>query len=232
MNMIFIVILLLNQEESMESYKITKQNKLIRISKKADYSKETIHAIIDEALFCHLGIIHDGKPVVIPTIHARMGNDLIFHGSGASRLIKSSHNTDMCVTITLMDGLVLARSHFNSSMNYRSGVLFGQGEMITDKKERMDAFEAITEHIAPGRWNDARQPNQIELKQTAVLKMPIDEASAKISSKFPEDETEDYDLNVWAGIIPINQTFGEPKDDPQLKDGIDLPEYLKKYNRG
>jgi len=215
----------------MESYKITNQNKVKRISKKADYSKETIHTIIDEALFCHLGIIHNGKPVVIPTIHARLGNDLIFHGSGASRLIKSSNNTDMCVTITLMDGLVLARSHFNSSMNYRSVVLFGQGEIITDKKERMDAFEAITEHIAPGRWNDARQPNEIELKQTAVLKMPIDDASAKISSMFPEDETEDYALDYWAGVIPIEQSYGEPKNDPQLKDGIELPEYLKNFTR-
>ncbi len=216
----------------MKEYSITNNNKVKRISKKADYSKETIRAIIDEALFCHIGIIHDGKPVVIPTIHARMGNDLIFHGSNVSRLIKSSHNNDMCVTITLIDGLVLARSHFHSSMNYRSVVLFGQGEIITDKKERMDAFEAITEHIAPGRWNDARQPNETELKQTAVLKMPIEDASAKISSKFPEDDEEDYELDVWAGIIPISQTFGEPKNDLQLNDGIECPDYLKNYTRG
>ena len=193
----------------MNTFNISNRNKVKRISKKADYNKETIHAIIDEALFCHIGIIHNDKPVVIPTIHARMGNDLIFHGSNASRLINTSNQIDICVTITLLDGLVIGRSHFHHSMNYRSVVLFGQGEIITDKKKRMDAFEAITEHIAPGRWNDARQPNEIELKKTAVLKMPIDDASAKISSKFPEDETEDYALDVWAGIIPITQSFGE-----------------------
>ncbi|MBC8323963.1 MAG: pyridoxamine 5'-phosphate oxidase family protein, partial [Candidatus Marinimicrobia bacterium] len=197
----------------MNTFNISNRNKVKRISKKADYNKETIHAIIDEALFCHIGIIHNDKPVVIPTIHARMGNDLIFHGSNASRLINTSNQIDICVTITLLDGLVIGRSHFHHSMNYRSVVLFGQGEIITDKKKRMDAFEAITEHIAPGRWNDARQPNEIELKKTAVLKMPIDDASAKISSKFPEDETEDYALDVWAGIIPITQSFGEPKND-------------------
>lgn len=215
----------------MNTFNISNRNKVKRISKKADYNKETIHAIIDEALFCHIGIIHNDKPVVIPTIHARMGNDLIFHGSNASRLINTSNQIDICVTITLLDGLVIGRSHFHHSMNYRSVVLFGQGEIITDKKERMDAFEAITEHIAPGRWNDARQPNEIELKKTAVLKMPIDDASAKISSKFPEDETEDYALDVWAGIIPITQSFGEPKNDPKLKDGIELPDYLKNYKR-
>ncbi|HIA90854.1 MAG TPA: pyridoxamine 5'-phosphate oxidase family protein [Candidatus Marinimicrobia bacterium] len=216
----------------MKTYPISNRNRVKRISNKSDYSKETVHAIIDEALFCHLGIIHDGKPVVIPTIHARMGDHIVFHGSNASRLLKISNNNEICVTITLLDGLVMARSLFNSSMNYRSAVIFGKGEIIKDHDERMAAFKSITDHIAPGRWDDARQPNNSELKQTSVVRMPIDEASAKISVGPPDDEDEDYALDYWAGVIPINQTYGEPESDPILQEGITIPGYLKNYCRG
>jgi nitroimidazol reductase NimA-like FMN-containing flavoprotein (pyridoxamine 5'-phosphate oxidase superfamily) len=216
----------------MKTYPISNRNRVKRISNKSDYSKETVHAIIDEALFCHLGIIHDGKPVVIPTIHARMGDHIVFHGSNASRLLKISNNNEICVTITLLDGLVMARSLFNSSMNYRSAVIFGKGEIIKDHNERMAAFKSITDHIAPGRWDDARQPNNSELKQTSVVRMPIDEASAKISVGPPDDEDEDYALDYWAGVIPINQTYGEPESDPILQEGITIPIYLKNYCRG
>ena len=216
----------------MKTYPISNRNRVKRISNKSDYSKETVHAIIDEALFCHLGIIHDGKPVVIPTIHARMGDHIVFHGSYASRLLKISNNNEICVTITLLDGLVMARSLFNSSMNYRSAVIFGKGEIIKDHNERMAAFKSITDHIAPGRWDDARQPNNSELKQTSVVRMPIDEASAKISVGPPDDEDEDYALDYWAGVIPINQTYGEPESDPILQEGITIPGYLKNYCRG
>jgi nitroimidazol reductase NimA-like FMN-containing flavoprotein (pyridoxamine 5'-phosphate oxidase superfamily) len=216
----------------MKTYPISNRNRVKRISNKSDYSKETVHAIIDEALFCHLGIIHDGKPVVIPTIHARMGDQIVFHGSNASRLLKISNNNEICVTITLLDGLVMARSLFNSSMNYRSAVIFGKGEIIKDHNERMAAFKSITDHIAPGRWDDARQPNNSELKQTSVVRMPIDEASAKISMGPPDDEDEDYALDYWAGVIPINQTYGEPESDPILQEGITIPGYLKNYCRG
>ena len=216
----------------MKTYPISNRNRVKRISNNSDYSKETVHAIIDEALFCHLGIIHDGKPVVIPTIHARMGDHIVFHGSNASRLLKISNNNEICVTITLLDGLVMARSLFNSSMNYRSAVIFGKGEIIKDHNERMAAFKSITDHIAPGRWDDARQPNNSELKQTSVVRMPIDEASAKISVGPPEDEDEDYALDYWAGVIPINQTYGEPESDPILQEGITIPGYLKNYCRG
>jgi len=216
----------------MKTYPISNRNRVKRISNKSDYSKETVHAIIDEALFCHLGIIHDGKPVVIPTIHARMGDHIVFHGSNASRLLKISNNNEICVTITLLDGLVMARSLFNSSMNYRSAVIFGKGEIIKDHDERMAAFKSITDHIAPGRWDDARQPNNSELKQTSVVRMPIDEASAKISVGPPDDEDEDYALDYWAGVIPINQTYGEPESDPILQEGITIPDYLKNYCRG
>ena len=216
----------------MKTYPISNRNRVKRISNKSDYSKETVHAIIDEALFCHLGIIHDGKPVVIPTIHARMGDHIVFHGSNASRLLKISNNNEICVTITLLDGLVMARSLFNSSMNYRSAVIFGKGEIIKDHNERMAAFKSITDHIAPGRWDDARQPNNSELKQTSVVRMPIDEASAKISMGPPDDEDEDYALDYWAGVIPINQTYGEPESDPILQEGITIPGYLKGYCRG
>ena len=215
----------------MKTYPISNRNRVKRISNKSDYSKETVHAIIDEALFCHLGIIHDGKPVVIPTIHARMGDHIVFHGSNASRLLKISNNNEICVTITLLDGLVMARSLFNSSMNYRSAVIFGKGEIIKDHNERMAAFKSITDHIAPGRWDDARQPNNSELKQTSVVRMPIDEASAKISVGPPDDEDEDYALDYWAGVIPINQTYGEPESDPILQEGITIPGYLKNYCR-
>jgi|TARA_B100000378_G_scaffold276767_1_gene275448 hypothetical protein len=216
----------------MKTYPISNRNRVKRISNNSDYSKETVHAIIDEALFCHLGIIHDGKPVVIPTIHARMGDQIVFHGSNASRLLKISNNNEICVTITLLDGLVMARSLFNSSMNYRSAVIFGKGEIIKDHDERMAAFKSITDHIAPGRWDDARQPNNSELKQTSVVRMPIDEASAKISMGPPDDEDEDYALDYWAGVIPINQTYGEPESDPILQEGITIPDYLKNYCRG
>tara|TARA_B100001105_G_C22354550_1_gene427346 strand:+ start:461 stop:1111 length:651 start_codon:yes stop_codon:yes gene_type:complete len=216
----------------MKTYPISNRNRVKRISNNSDYSKETVHAIIDEALFCHLGIIHDGKPVVIPTIHARMSDQIIFHGSNASRLLKISNNNEICVTITLLDGLVMARSLFNSSMNYRSAVIFGKGEIIKDHDERMAAFKSITDHIAPGRWDDARQPNNSELKQTSVVRMPIDEASAKISMGPPDDEDEDYALDYWAGVIPINQTYGEPESDPILQEGITIPDYLKNYCRG
>ncbi len=215
----------------MNTYPDNGQNKVKRISEKADYSKETIHAIIDEALYCNIGIIQDGHPFVIPTIHARMGDSLVFHGSNASRLIKTSINNDICVTITLLDGLVLARSHFHSSMNYRSVVLFGKGEILTDHQERLAAFEAIINHLTPGRWDDARQPNEIELKQTAIIKMNINAASAKISSKTAKDDEEDYDLNYWAGVIPITQAYENPVDDSRLKKGINLPGYLKNYSR-
>ena len=216
----------------MKTYPISNRNRVKRISNNSDYSKETVHAIIDEALFCHLGIIHDGKPVVIPTIHARMSDQIVFHGSNASRLLKISNNNEICVTITLLDGLVMARSLFNSSMNYRSAVIFGKGEIIKDHDERMAAFKSITDHIAPGRWDDARQPNNSELKQTSVVRMPIDEASAKISMGPPDDEDEDYALDYWAGVIPINQTYGEPESDPILQEGITIPDYLKNYCRG
>ena len=216
----------------MKTYPISNRNRVKRISNNSDYSKQTVHAIIDEALFCHLGIIHDGKPVVIPTIHARMGDHIVFHGSNASRLLKISNNNEICVTITLLDGLVMARSLFNSSMNYRSAVIFGKGEIIKDHNERMAAFKSITDHIAPGRWDDARQPNNSELKQTSVVRMPIDEASAKISVGPPDDEDEDYALDYWAGVIPINQTYGEPESDPILQEGITIPDYLKNYCRG
>ncbi len=215
----------------MNSYPITKNSKIKRIAEKATYDTETIHQIIDEALFCHIGIIHNDRPVVIPTIHARMNDHLMFHGSNASRLIKTSDQNDICVTITLLDGLVIGRSHFHHSMNYRSVVLFGKGEIIKDHEERMDAFHAISHHFAPGRWNDARKPNESELKQKAILKMKIDSASAKISNKFSTDEDEDYKLNYWAGIIPVNQTYGMPENDPHLKEGIILPEYLKNFKR-
>lgn len=215
----------------MTSFPISEKNRIRRIPKKGNYSKEAVYKIIDEALICQIGIIQNGKPVVIPTIHARSGNVLFFHGSNASRLIKTSDKKDISVSITLLDGIVVARSLFHSSMNYRSVVLFGKGEIVKNKAERMKAFRAITEHLIPGRWNNSRLPNEKELKQTAILKMNIDEASAKISSKFPEDDEEDYNLDIWAGNIPIKQVFEKPVADPKLKKSTPLPDYIKNYKR-
>ncbi len=215
----------------MNSYTPSKLNQIKRIPKKAEYSRKVIYQIIDEALYCHIGIIHENRPIVIPTIHTRVEDFLFIHGSNNSRLIKASNQNNMCVSITLMDGLVIARSLFHSTMHYRSVVLFGTGNLIQNEHERLEALKSISDHIVPGRWKDARQPNAKELKQTAIIKMPIDHASAKISSGPLKDEKEDYDSDFWAGIIPIKQTYDTPQPDPKLKRGIPIPSYLERYTR-
>lgn len=197
------------------------------------YDPATINAILDEALICHVGFISEnGYPVVIPTIHARSEATLYLHGSPASRMLRAiKEGGDVCVTVTLVDGLVLARSVFNHSMNYRSVVIFGHPREVTDPDEKMRALEAVTEHVAPGRWVDARHPNEQEFKGTTVVAMAVDEASAKLRSGPPGDEAEDYELPIWAGVIPVQQTFGAPEADPLLTDGIDAPDYVTDYRR-
>jgi nitroimidazol reductase NimA-like FMN-containing flavoprotein (pyridoxamine 5'-phosphate oxidase superfamily) len=169
------------------------------------YDRETIDAILDEALVCHLGFAVDGQPYVIPTLHARVGDRLYVHGSAASRMLRhAASDVRICVTVTLLDGLVLARSVFNHSIDYRSVVVLGTPTLVEDVGEKREALRAFTEHVAPGRWDEARQPTEQELKATWILSVPLDEASAKIRTGPPQDEPEDMDLPVWAGVVPIH----------------------------
>lgn len=207
-----------------------KKIKVNRIPERGFYDSDTINKIIDEALYCNISFVQDGRPFIIPTIHARMNDHLVFHGAKASRLLKQiSGGEEIAVSITILDGLVLARSVFHHSMNYRSVVIFGKGKLIENKNEKLNALEAITNHILPGRWDDARKPNEKELNATSVVSLKIDEASAKIRSGPPKDEEEDYDLPVWAGVLPLSKTFAQPEEDLKLKPGILLPDYIEKF---
>ena len=211
----------------------TKRTEVRRLPERAEYDIATIYAVLDEALICHIGFVaEDGYPVVIPTIHARLGATLYLHGSPASRMLRTvKTGADVCVTVTLVDGLVLARSVFHHSMNYRSVVVFGRPHEVTDPDEKMRALEVITEQVAHGRWADARHPNETEFKGTTVLALEIEEASAKLRTGPPGDDEEDYELPIWAGVIPVTTTFGPSVDDPALADGIDQPGYVTDYRR-
>ncbi|MCK5346981.1 MAG: pyridoxamine 5'-phosphate oxidase family protein [Candidatus Heimdallarchaeota archaeon] len=207
-----------------------KRSTLNRIPSRGFYDKETINQIIDEAHYCHVSFVQNNQPFIIPTIHARLNNTIVLHGAKASRLLKHIANgNEVCIAITLMDGLVLARSVFHHSMNYRSVVIFGNGEEIVEEGAKLNALQAITDHILPGRWNDARQPNVKELNATTVVSVKIDEASAKIRTGPPNDEEKDYELPVWAGVIPVSQAFGLPVNDPELRKDIPVPGYVQNH---
>jgi uncharacterized protein len=210
----------------------TAQNKVRRMPERGHYDRETIYPIIDEALICHVGFVTDEQPFVIPTIHARHEDILYLHGAKASRLLKHVQaGHPICITITLLDGIVFARSVFHSSMNYRSVVLFGSGQVLENDAEKLVAMEILTEHIARGRWADARQPTQKELDSTTVVAVPIASASAKIRTGPPGDDEEDYALPIWAGVLPLPPQPLAPIDDPRLSDGIAAPEYITRYSR-
>lgn len=210
----------------------TERTKVKRLPKRGNFERETIYSILDEAFVCHVGFSVDNQTFVIPTNYARNGDDLLIHGSSASRMMRNlAEGIDVCVTVTLIDGLVLARSAFHHSTNYRSVLIFGIAELITDENEKFEALRLFTEHIVPNRWNEIREPNAKELKATTVLRLPITEASAKIRTGDPVDDEEDYDLDVWAGVIPLKMTAGKPSDDEKLKAGIDTPDYALKYER-
>jgi uncharacterized protein len=194
------------------------------------YERATIDPILDEALICHLGFVVDGRPFVIPTIHARDGDILYVHGSPGSRMLRTAkEGLDICVTVTILDALVLARSVYNHSMNYRSVVVLGRAREVIDRGEKLRAMQRVVEHIVPGRWQDARQPNDGEIKGTTILALPIDEASAKVRSGPPTDDADDLELSVWAGLIPLRI---EPSD-PVPEDGVDgaPPAYVTGYER-
>lgn len=212
--------------------KKTDKTKVRRLPTRGHYDRETINNILDEALVCHVGFVVDGQPYVIPTGFARVGDELYIHGSSASRMLRSlAAGIEVCVTVTLLDGLVLARSAFNHSMNYRSVVILGRATLVDDVDEKTAALEAFSEHIMPGRWAEVRWPSELELKATTVLRLPIDEASAKVRTGDPVDDDEDYSLDVWAGVLPLVLTPGLPEADAKLDPDIPVPAYVKDYRR-
>jgi nitroimidazol reductase NimA-like FMN-containing flavoprotein (pyridoxamine 5'-phosphate oxidase superfamily) len=203
-----------------------------RLPIRASYDREAIRSILDEALICHLGFASGGQPYVIPTIHARRDDHLLIHGSQASRMLRTVRTgVDVCVTVTLLDGLVLARSAFHHSMNYRSVVILGRGLEVIGHDEKLDAMRTLVEHVVPGRWNDARKPNELELKQTMILRLPISEASAKIRTGGPSDDEDDYSLPIWAGVLPLTLTPLAPIADARLGAGTVTPDYVRRYVR-
>jgi nitroimidazol reductase NimA-like FMN-containing flavoprotein (pyridoxamine 5'-phosphate oxidase superfamily) len=192
----------------------TPRTKLRRLPKRGAHDRPVIDAILDEALISHVGFVHDGRPAVIPTLHARLGDDVLIHGSAASRMLRAlAGGIDICLNATLIDGLVLARSAFHHSVNYRSVVLYGQARLVTEPEEKEAALEAFTERLLPGRWAEVRWPTRKELKATSVLTLPIAEGSAKVRSGPPIDDEADYALDVWAGVVPLTLTRGEPVQD-------------------
>ena len=200
-----------------------------RLPERGVYDEGTIHQVLDEALICHIAFVSDHGPVAIPTIHARSGNTLYLHGSPASRMLRVSANNDVSVVATIVDGIVAARSAFHHSLNYRSVIVFGKPRVVTDPDERMVAFEAITEHVLPGRWAEARQPNTKENKGTKLLALAIAEASAKVRTGPPGDDAADMNSGIWAGVIPLAVTPGTPEPSPDLSPGIDVPPSVTNY---
>jgi uncharacterized protein len=205
----------------------TNRTRVRRVPARGQYERETIDAILDEALISHVGFVHDGAPVVIPTLHARLGDRLYLHGSAASRMLRTlERGVPVCVTVTLVDGLVLARSAFHHSVNYRSVVVFGEARPVEPEEERLRALELFTEKLVPGRWADVRPPSRQELKGTKVLALSLDEASAKVRTGPPVDDEEDYELPVWAGVLPLGTAVASPEPDPRLDPSIETPGYV------
>lgn len=210
----------------------TPRTTLKRLPKRASHERETINQILDEGFICHVGFAIEGQPFVIPTGYARVGDKLIIHGSQASRMLRALETgIDACVTVTLIDALVLARSAFHHSMNYRSVVIFGRATPIDEREEKLAALFALSEHMIAGRWQEVRKPSEAELQQTTVLSMPIEEASAKIRTGPPLDDEEDYAMDVWAGVLPIRMIAENPLPDPRLPSCIEIPNYVKEYKR-
>lgn len=215
-----------------ENINVTERTKVRRIPKRGSYERKQIYRILDEAFVCHIGFTVDDQPYVIPTAYARNGDNLIIHGSAASRMMRAmAWETNVCVTVTLIDGLVLARSAFHHSLNYRSVVIFGRAKLISDERQKLEALRLFTEHLVPNRWAEIRSPNANELKATTVLSLPLDEASAKIRTGDPKDDEEDFESDVWAGVLPLKMTAGKPINDARLKAEIQVPDYISGYRR-
>jgi uncharacterized protein len=203
------------------------RTRVTRMPSRASYERATVDAILDEAIVSHVGTVAPaGHPVVIPTLHARDGDSLYIHGSSASPTLRRAGEAEICLSASLIDGLVLARSALHHSVNYRSVVVFGRPQPVESPAEKETALEAFTEKLIPGRWADVRRPTARELKATGVLRLSLDEASAKVREGGPVDEEEDYELPVWAGTVPLRLTAGEPRADDRLLAGVELPGYL------
>ncbi len=221
-------------KKQIDSEKLTpsQRSQVKRVPKRGNYERQVIYDILDEALICHVGFIANNQPFVIPTAFGRVGDKIYIHGSPASRMLRSlSQGIEVCVTVTLLDGLVLARSAFHLSMNYRSVVIFGTAEIVKDPEEKLQALEAFTEQIISGRWGEVRSPNSGELQGTLVLSLPLDEASAKVRTGMPIDDEADYNLPVWAGILPLKLVAGQAIADDRLLEGMVVPDYVEKYTR-
>jgi len=215
-----------------QPYTPTLRTRLVREPDRAVYNREAAYKILDEGFLCHVGFVVDGQPFVIPTSYGRKDDALYIHGSAASRMLRQMKEAaPVCVTVTLLDGLVLARSIFNHSMNYRSVMILGQATLVDDPAEKLEALRLLSEHIIPGRWADSRQPNDKELKATSVLRLPIDEFSAKVRQGPAVDDEPDYSFPTWAGVVPLEIKTGEPIDDARLMEGRTVPEYVRRYAR-
>jgi len=210
----------------------TPRTRLVREADRAVYDRDAAYRILDEGFLCHVGFVADGQPFVIPTSYGRQGDSLFVHGSAASRMLRQlREGLPVCITVTLLDGLVLARSIFNHSMNYRSVVVLGKATLVEDPAEKIEALRQLSEHIIPGRWADSRQPNERELKATSILRVPIEEFSAKVRQGPVVDDEEDYSFPAWAGVVPLKMVAGEPVDDARLLPGQAAPAYARKYTR-
>ena len=216
----------------MSDFTPTERTQVRRLPKRGVYDRDAVYRILDEGLVCHIGFVVVGKPVVIPIGYGRKGDTLYLHGSPASRMLRAlGRGADVCLTVTIVDGLVLARSAFHHSMNYRSVVIFGKATLVEDPAAKWEALHAFTEHVAPGRWQEVRQPSEKELKSTLVLAIPLKEVSAKVRTGPPLDDEEDYALPVWAGVLPIELTPTTPLPDNRLPKEIAVPDYVRRYTR-
>jgi nitroimidazol reductase NimA-like FMN-containing flavoprotein (pyridoxamine 5'-phosphate oxidase superfamily) len=216
----------------MSQFQPTERTQVKRLPKRGRYDTETVYQILDKGFVCHVGFSLDGQPYVIPTNYGRSGDTLYLHGSAASRMLKTlSGGVPVCVTVTHIDGLVLARSAFHHSVNYRSVVILGTARLVDDPAEKMEALRLFTEHVMKGRWDDVRQPSEQELKATTVLALPLEEVSAKVRTGGPLDDEPDYALAVWAGVLPLEIVARSPEPDTLRKNDPPLPEYLKNYSR-
>jgi nitroimidazol reductase NimA-like FMN-containing flavoprotein (pyridoxamine 5'-phosphate oxidase superfamily) len=215
-----------------DSFAVSDRTRVVREASRAVYDREAIYKILDEGFVCHVGFSGEGQPFVIPTMFARVGDAIYFHGSAASRMLRGAvGGLPVCITVTLLDGLVLARSVFNHSMNYRSVVALGMATLINEPTEKLGALQAFTEKLIPGRWQDARQPNEQELKATSILKLPLTEVSAKVRTGGVEDDAADYALSVWAGIIPLRLVADAAIRDGRCDASIPTPPYAANFRR-
>jgi hypothetical protein len=215
-----------------QPYTPTPRTRLVREADRAVYDREEAYRILDEGFLCHVGFVADGQPFVIPTSYGRKDDCLFIHGSAASRMLRQmKEGVPVCITVTLLDGLVLARSIFNHSMNYRSVVVLGKATLIDDPAEKIEALRLLSEHIIPGRWADSRLPNERELKATSILRVPIDEFSAKVRKGPVVDDEEDYSFPTWAGVVPLEMVAGTPVDDARLQPGQSPAFYARNYSR-